>query len=326
MAGVAEVVLSTAPRILGLIDRQERSETYGCCDRYYWHYRLHDLSNARFQEACLFLAILYTSEFEGNLYHRRASVLDWSLACIEYWMNRLASGGYCAEVYPYERSYCATAFSSFAVTETLLLFTQGDSAAQEKARAFLAQGRVQDIFRRVGRWIMGHPNHDVANQLAAGAASLANLSLLTSEPGLQEGSDAILRRLRTDFDEFGYAREYGGLDIGYLSITHSLLAWMRDRSVESNGPPPLAGMMEKTNARLDPLIDAWGNYDPRGTSRNTQFLYPYGFYRTGSPIFGRITKGIEENRIITPSWMDDRYCVALAVDYAKVLHEGAGRR
>ena len=62
-----EIVLSQTPRILGLGDRNESSKTFGCFDRYYWHYKLLDISNARFQESTLLLALLYCNNFNKNI-------------------------------------------------------------------------------------------------------------------------------------------------------------------------------------------------------------------------------------------------------------------
>ena len=50
-------------------------------------------------------------------------------------------------------------------------------------------------------------------------------------------------------------------------------------------------------------------------SRNTQFIYPFSFKVSRSPILEKIKKGIENDLILNPDWLDDRYLVSLANDY-----------
>lgn len=42
-------------RIIGFIDKESESPTFGCADRAYWHYKTIDYFNARYQEAILIL-------------------------------------------------------------------------------------------------------------------------------------------------------------------------------------------------------------------------------------------------------------------------------
>ena len=47
------------PRILGLIDRDIDSETYGCCDRNFWMYKITDFSSGIIQQCSLTFSLLY---------------------------------------------------------------------------------------------------------------------------------------------------------------------------------------------------------------------------------------------------------------------------
>ena len=51
--------LEVAERILGLIDRDENSDTFGCSDRNYWHYRVTDFPSCWFQLSSEYVAKLY---------------------------------------------------------------------------------------------------------------------------------------------------------------------------------------------------------------------------------------------------------------------------
>jgi len=46
------------PRLLGQVDRDPHSPRYGCCDRGFWLYRLHDFPSGVLQQASLTFAYL----------------------------------------------------------------------------------------------------------------------------------------------------------------------------------------------------------------------------------------------------------------------------
>lgn len=58
-----------------------------------------------------------------------------------------------------------------------------------------------------------------------------------------------------------------------------------------------------------------GSYDLGGTSRQTQFLYPFGLAVINSDVVRRLLNGLNANRIIHPGWLDDRYVIQLTTNY-----------
>lgn len=294
---MAEVALRQVPRILGLCDRDSASETFGCCDRYYWHYRLLDLPNARFQEVCWLLALLYVHPFDPR-YYRNSRVLEWIGAQIEYWLNIRNNDGSVNEVYPFERSFCATSFSTLAITESLLLL--GNDLPFERNR-----------LKKTGDWLIRNGNPEVSNQEAACLAALRNLAELLGdaryEVAVARRKADLLKRQHVQ----GFFPEYGGMDIGYLSITLSLLALFTDRTPDAE----MLAAGRKAAAFLEPRIAPDGCYDNTGTSRRTQYLYPAGLARFTPQVLGRLESGLARDVILSPQWMDDRYCIAFAIDY-----------
>lgn len=303
------IVLYMAPRILGLMDRIPGSSTFGCCDRYYWQYKLHDVSNARLQEACLFLALLYKHDFEGNMYYGNPVVKQWALASVKFWEKLVSSHGGVAEVYPFERSYCATSFSTFAALETLIHLSQTDQG-----------NNFQQKITKIGYWLMAHPNTDVTNQMASAALALHTIAQCTQKDVFRAASDELIDKIISRYKEDGCFVEYGGFDTGYTSITNSLLGWHGEHV---HYRPGLRECMLHSQARIDSQTGPEGDYPFADKSRRTQFLYPYGFFVMQSPVFGKILKGVAANAIITPLWMDDRYCIPLSTDYLMTLDAAA---
>jgi hypothetical protein len=309
MEKIREIILLTVPRILGFIDRDSKSNTYGCCDRYFWQYKLTDFSNARFQEACLLLTLLHENNFDGNIYYKNKKVLEWILAIIDFWLKKLNKDGSAIEVYPYERSFCATSFSTFTVSESLLLLSVSDEPVRK---------RVTQNLEKTGLWISKNLNKEVSNQMAAAMMCLNNIYLMNNNLRYKNMADKIFDIMRLDFDKIGFFPEYGGFDIGYLSIITSLFGWYYDKTACNCD---IIDIIKKVNFKLESQIDEFGNYDYSSTSRRTQFLYIYGFFKTESAVFEKVLNGIRANKIITPLWMDDRYCLAQATDYLKTYIE-----
>lgn len=294
----SHLALLQAPRILGLCDRESLSKTFGCCDRNYWHYRLLDLPNARLQEVCWYLALLYKHSFGGSRYHQNPTLITWIQGMIRFWLKHRNADGSVNEVYPFERSFCATSFSALSVTESLLLL-DGQLTAD------------RDALIKTGKWLAANNNPTVFNQEAASLVALHNLARLTGDKtflcAAAKRKDSILHAQHPK----GYFPEYGGMDIGYLSISLGLLALY----VEKTGDADIRAACQKAVAFMEPLIGEDGRYDATQTSRRTQYLYPSGLALFAPHLLARLQNGLERDVAISPQWMDDRYCIALATDY-----------
>ncbi|MBM3245648.1 MAG: hypothetical protein FJZ15_07670, partial [Candidatus Omnitrophica bacterium] len=188
------IALSQIPRILGFLNNDSSSKTYGCFDRCYWHYKTIDFPNSRFQEASLSLALAYSINTSENRFYNSALIRKWSLAGVNYWGRSRHKDGSTDENYPFERHFCSTAFSLFAVTQTLLLLEEG----------------AEFNLGNTGKFLIRYNNCDVANQMACAASALNNLYLLTGEDKYLAGSERKLKLLLDMQREEGYFMEYGG--------------------------------------------------------------------------------------------------------------------
>ncbi|MFH0921222.1 MAG: hypothetical protein V1913_12780 [Fibrobacterota bacterium] len=297
-----QIALAQAPRVLGLCDRDAASATYGCFDRHYWHYKLLDLANVRYQEAALFLALLYKGDHAP--WRLDPKVREWSLAAVRFWGGLQQRNGSFDEVYPFENSFCATAFSTWAVTEALLaLNAPGDSRVLERA----------------GEWLLRHDNPDVANQRAAAVLALQNLVHLTGRDTFRAGAESKTALLLASQDSSGYFPEYGGGDAGYQSLTLACMA----RYMRKAGRDDLTAALQNGAAYVAHRIDSLGRFVQNTGSRRTQFLFPSGFALLGrNDVIEKHGCGVESGQTLQPGWMDDRYCIGLATDYLLASREG----
>lgn len=308
----SDVVLLTAPRILGLMDRDPESTTYGCCERYYWHYKLHDFANARFQEITNLLALLYSYAFNGNIYHGNKQILNWSLAAAAYWTKIQYSDGSVAELYPYERSFCATAFSTLAVCEALLELLETDEC--ETVRRYLQTNRLSVALERAAGFLCRNVGFKVANQAAAAATAIHCVGVLAGRKELEQEASQIASEVLRIQCEQGFFSEYGGFDLGYSTITAGVLATYQARGGKA---PGVASALADVAAKAREHIDDHGNYGCAFMSRNTSYIFSHGLTSHGRDVLVRIEAGLAANSVVSPLWMDDRYCIGLALDYLK---------
>jgi hypothetical protein len=290
-----DLVLAEVPRILGLGDREPASATCGCFDRSYWQYRVVDFANARFQEVALLLALLHRHDFPGNAYFGKAAVREWARAAVVFWASRRNADGSVAEVYPSERSFCATAFTFAAVTEVHLLLG-GDAPAG---------------WRRTADWLAGADNRAVANQMAAAAVALVNWSLLAGEPRYADRAREKVAALRAGQDRDGAFPEYGGADLGYHTVTLGQLVRYQHKAKDDD----LGAALARATAFVEQRVGPDGRYEAAAGSRRTQFIYPYGLVVLGSDVVPRHLRGLREGRVLHPGWLDDRYVIQLSIDF-----------
>ncbi len=295
-----EILEFSIPRILGLGDRDAESLTYGCFDRNYWHYKLIDFPNIRFQEAALILALLYKHKSIEKFYQNE-KVAALAFGALEFAFSQQNNDGSFNEAYPFERSFCGTAFAGGALAESLLM---------------LGSNRWEQQLIKLGNWLSTHNNPEVANQMVAAANTLYLLYLLTQDKVYR---DASYHKIALLLEQKGYARflpEYGGFDLGYLSISLSHLAALWSYSAENTVSDIAMGVA----VLIDDHLDQYGKFDWMTMNRKTQFVYPFGFavFKKLS-VLKKLENGLKENVILNPGWMDDRYCIAFALDYLKTV-------
>ena len=282
-------------RILGLTDRDPSSPTFGCSDRYFWNYKLHDVANARFQETALYFILVAQLCDEAA----RPALLETAKAVILFWANNRHRDGSVNEIYHYERSFCATSMSTQAV-----------------AGAWLKMDNPPDIdLINTGDWLLNHNNKEVANQMAGACLALERIAKITGENRFFEGAHDKFKSIQRNQLANGCFGEYGGSDIGYATITMSLLFEYHHLTGDSD----VLNAIRKCNDFLEKNVNENGLFNWQTMSRRTQFLYPNGLSYIKSPVFKRLLTGLEKNCIINPLWMDDRYCIPLAIDYLLAL-------
>lgn len=274
--------LEQVPRLLGQLNRNPSSRSYGSFDRAYWHYRTNDISSCRYQEAVYTLALLYCAPFKGNVYYRDEQVLKWIRASLAFTVSLQRSNGSFDEWYVHEGSYVATAFLTTALGETIELLMKHDVHVKEEAK-------ILTMLEKAAEFLMQQEENTVMNQVSGAIAALSLSGQLCNRKDLVVYADGLLDKFVSKQDVEGWWNEYGGPDIGYLSLTIHYL----ERYHRVSGSKKVFSSLEKAKAFVELFIHPDGTAGGEYLSRNTEYIIP----STTLPYLGAVR----------PEHLDDRY-------------------
>lgn len=297
------VVLGGMQRLLSRLDRRPWSPTFGCFDREYWQYKtLLDFPRLTLQQGVLALALLYQRPFAGNPFAGQRTVLEWTQAAMTFWARARHRDGSVDEWYINERSFCATAFTAYAMSETLLVL--GTAVPADWRQDMLAQ------LEETAAWLIEQQNPLVANQMVASLVAIHNMYRLTHSATYQAAyatrKTAVLEMQHVE----GWFAEYQGADPGYSLLTADLLAHLWQTTQEQD----IAAALERLLAFLIYFVHPDGTVGGEYGSRATVHCFPYGLEllaAAGWPqarwMLGHIRGAINSGRVPSPLTVDDTY-------------------
>lgn len=262
-----DALRSHAARVLGMLDREKFSRTYGCLDRTFWAWKFVDFPGARFQEGLCFLSYLYATPYAGSPYADNPRLRAWIAAGFDYWAQIQRPRGDLDEAYPLERSLAATAFSSFYLAEAWK-FLEGnlpDTARQSFLRGLEA----------AADWLCRNDESHgfLSNHLAVAAGALYHAWQITGISRFEVRGQYFIDKILSHQSSEGWYDEYGGADIGYQTHGTFYLA----RCLELGASEKLGPSLEDSVRFLRHFVHPDGSIGGEYASRNTQTYYPAGF-------------------------------------------------
>lgn len=285
------LVLQQTPRILTQIDRDPDSPTYGCCDRNFWHYKIRDFSSAILQQAGLGLAYLYCYNRPENPYYQKQEIKDIAIATVSYWQKIQHTDGSFDEYWPSERSIPATVFSLYAVCEIAKLF-------------HLSHPSLLRSIRKSAQFLTKNSENNALNQEISSMCALYNASIVLNSPTLRKEAEKKRSKLMTLQNSEGWFAEYGGADIGYLTVS---LNFMAEYYLLSNNQQAKESCIKMINF-LQYFVHPDGSLGGDYGSRNTEYFLPAGweisssFHLLSKSIIKKILPYLEQDFSV-----DDRY-------------------
>jgi len=158
--------------------------------------------NARFQEATLTLAWLYSKTKDINLKKRVEKGVD-------FWCKIQHKGGYFSENSKNEQSFSATAFTTFAIAKSLDYIPIKEQWLKS--------------LKRAGDWLCSNNEYFFTNQQMAAALALIQLWKLTQNHKYLRAAQKKLTIVLNNQSKDGFFYEKQGLDLSYSSLTLDML-------------------------------------------------------------------------------------------------------
>ena len=293
----SRIIVKMLPKVLSQVDRDKNSKTYGCCDRNHWHLKTRDFSSAILQQIGLALAEVYLYDFEGNIFYHNEQVKEWAIATVYYWEKIQLKDGSFNEYYPNEHGFPPTAFSLLSACEVYKKLGMNDI-------------KLEKAFEKTARYLASHLEKKAYNQEMASITALYSYYQICKEEWVLNAVENKLKIFLSMQSEEGWFPEYGGADIGYLSVCFDMLAEYYWLSKDERVLEPLNRLTEF----IQYFIHSDGTIGGEYASRNTIYFLPNGpevMSQLGNGIGASIKNHLyadsDRNYFFLDS-VDDRYC------------------
>lgn len=283
------------PRMLTQVCRDPDSPAYGSFDRNWWHYKIRDFPSIILQQGGY---ALYCASELPVFADRREALRILAAASCRFWNQRARKFRAFEEYYPWEEGYPPVAFATLAVAK---LAAVGVVAVDE-----IVQG-----LEIAARQLMSRFESEATNQQVAGTAALCWIRKIEPQLIDEVKFQEICSRTLACQHEEGWYLEYGGPDLGYLSVTMDCL-W---DAFEASGDERFRKSAAKALEFIAPFVALPQRGAGMHNARNTDYIVPYGIARfskqceyeaTAAMILSRTLEQIDSPEHFTQA-IDDRY-------------------
>lgn len=306
------------PAILGQMDSDPHSPTFGVADRLYWAWKLSDYPNATFQGAANGLARLYAA---GKLDADVARTVPWRVASLAEGVGvLLRSDGSLEEAFPHEGSYCVSALVGYDILSAMEVLGEA-LPAEGRERCLDTASRIVDFLSR------SRERHGfITNHLATAAACFYKFSALGGGDHWAQG-DAIIERILDAQSPEGWYLEYEGADPGYQTLALHYLA-------DAHRLRPDRALWESMERGVRFV---WYFAHPDGSfggwygSRNTRFYYPGGIrlladeVPEAAALHAFMSRYVESMACVGLAGMDAPNMIPMFNSYCWAVQQEAGR-
>ncbi len=255
-----------------MIDKNPFSQTYGCFDRSYHHYKSKSFVNSMMQCYGMILAKIYSLNLEKNPWYHDEQIKRLALASVRFTIATSRKDGSCDEHYLGEDSHVARVFSLISSLYVLLEFPE--------IRLHIGD---YERMNRMLQWPDRHPESEIIANHIAGTILMY---LLASKYFNKDYSPIVkkwVQRLSNAQHEEGWFLEYDGCDLGYQTL-NNLFLFQAVRLINENGSAEkefikseLERMYAKSVAFLSEFITPDGTLPSGFGSRNSSHLFINGF-------------------------------------------------
>jgi len=290
-------------RVLSLQNSNPFSKHYGCFDRNFWHFKtIIDFPSATYQQVVLGFSYLYNSNIKTNKFYKSEKLKEVIKSAILYWCKIQNNDGSQNEYYENDRSFCPTALTTFAISQSYLILPK---IFNEKEKKLIISKLI-----KAGNWLSKHEYHSVQNQMIASMIALNNIWKITKKNKFKTSFNKQKKEILIKQNNEGWFTEYGGADIGYSFIQLDFLC----HYLELNKDKEILEASKKLIIFVSNFIHPDGTAGGSYGSRCTQHVMPFPIiYLANKEIIeaGEILKWYIKNkkigRIINQNLIDNKY-------------------
>jgi hypothetical protein len=310
-------VYASLPRILSLYNFDSTNACYGIGDRVHWAWKMKDCANSILQGGIHGIARLLL-DHKLKDYYDHGEIMNIIKSSFQGLQHITHSNGGLDQVYPYEKSFAATAFTFFDMLSALELLKPLLSTTTFDAYLKILEPLCSFLLKN-------HEKHGlISNHLAAAVAALYKWFMITGCKVSLNKSNQLLNIILENQSKSGWFKEYSGFDPGYQTLCLHFLA---DYHAMSNDKM----LLEKIEKSIPLLICC---FHPDGTfggfygSRNTTMYFPAGvdyfsqFFPDLSLFSKRMKVSIENGKLATLLSMDELNLVNMFNSYIIALING----
>lgn len=250
---------TTLPRILTQICRDPDSSEYGSCDRNWWHYKIRDFSSIILQQTGY---TLFCASKLPEYKNQQHALRELAKASCIFWNEQAVKFRAFEEYYPWEEGYPPVAFSTLAVCK--LVFEN-----------VVSLDSVLPGLKKATKQLMRRFEAKASNQQLAGTAALCWVKRIAPELVDNNAFEAIVSKILDSQVKEGWFPEYGGPDLGYLSVSIDCLWDAFDATSDSRFLNSAKRALEFINIFSDLPSPGLGMHN----ARNTDYVVPYGITR-----------------------------------------------
>lgn len=294
------IALQAAPRVLSLLDRNPFSESFGCFDKQYWHFKTKDFPSASFQMGVEYLARLW--EFPQKPYFKNSKLLQWIKASMDYTVKIQHKDGSFDEWYPNERGWAGP--TSYVINALAAAYTITEECLEDKLK-----NSLQNSFYKAAEFLLQRDEGDVlSNHFALFLLSLHRVHQITGDQKLKTQLERHLKKFFSHTSKEGWSLEYNGADFSYELATLGFLGRIHEQFPHSL----LKGYAEKSFQFLSYFFYPDGSFGGGIGSRETVHLYPYAikYWSQTIPVARAVFHHLTEQRSfqkLSPLDQDDHY-------------------
>lgn len=219
-----------------------------------------------------------------------------------FWCNIQNRDGSFNEYYQNDRSFCPSAFTTYAAAKT---FFDCKSIFNDEEKHFIKNTLIKSSV-----WLKNHKYPAVQNQMIASMNALYFCSKVLKDPNLIENYKSRKKEVLQKQDEEGWFLEYNGADIGYSFIALDLFATF----LSNNEDEEIINAALKLIKFIVRFIHPDGSIGGIYGSRCTAHVMPFGisfFSKYHNPETMYLSAWYKDHSemgtIIDPLQIDDKY-------------------